>query len=73
MQALIEYWSGRPQQAVRLAQSARRYADSATAQLRLYSIEARAWSLLGDAQETTRCMGAAEAAAIAGRPRLPAR
>ena len=59
MQALIEYWSGRPQQAVRLAQSARRYADSATARVRLHSIEARAWSLLGDAREASRCMGAA--------------
>jgi hypothetical protein len=59
MQALIEYWSGRPQQAVRLAQSARRYADSATARVRLHSIEGRAWSLLGDAPEASRCMGAA--------------
>lgn len=59
MQALIEYWSGRPQQAVRLAQSARRYADSATARVRLHAIEGRAWSLLGDAQEASRCMSAA--------------
>jgi hypothetical protein len=59
MQALIEYWSGRPQQAVRLAQSARRYADSATARVRLHSIEGRAWSLLGDAQKASQCMGAA--------------
>jgi len=59
MQALIEYWSGRPQHAVRLAQSARRYADSGTARIRLHSIEARAWSLLGDAREASRCMGAA--------------
>jgi len=59
MQALIEYWSGRPRQAVRLAQSARRYADSATARVRLHSIEGRAWSLLGDAREASRCMGAA--------------
>jgi tetratricopeptide (TPR) repeat protein len=59
MQALIEYWSGRPQHAVRLAQSARRYADSGTARVRLHSIEARAWSLLGDAREASRCMGAA--------------
>ena len=62
MQALIEYWSGRPQHAVRLAQSARRYADSATARVRLHSIEARAGSLLGDAQEVSRCMGAATSA-----------
>jgi hypothetical protein len=59
MQSLIEYWSGRPQHAVRLAQSAARYADSATARVRLNSIEARAWSLLGDAREARRCMGAA--------------
>jgi hypothetical protein len=59
MQSLIEYWSGRPQHAVRLAQSAARYADSATARVRLHSIEARAWSLLGDAGEACRCMGAA--------------
>jgi len=59
MQALIEYWSGRPQHAVRLAQSAGRFADSSTALVRLHSIEARAWSLLGDAREARRCMGAA--------------
>lgn len=56
MQALIEYWSERPQHAVRLAQSAQRYADSATAQARLCSIEARVWARLGDARETSRCV-----------------
>jgi tetratricopeptide (TPR) repeat protein len=59
MQALIEYWSGRPQHAVRLAQSAGRYAGSATARVRLHAIEARAWSMLGDAAEASRCMSAA--------------
>jgi tetratricopeptide (TPR) repeat protein len=59
MQALIEYWSGRPQHAVRLAQSAGRFADSATALVRLHSVEARAWSLLGDAREASRCLDAA--------------
>ncbi len=59
MQALIEYWSGRPRQAVRLAQSASRYADSATARVRLHAIEGRAWSQVGDAREASRCMGAA--------------
>jgi hypothetical protein len=59
MQALIEYWSGRPQHAVRLAQSAGRFADSATAQVRLHSIEARAWSLLGDAREASQSLSAA--------------
>jgi hypothetical protein len=59
MQALIEYWSERPRQAVRLAQSAQRYADSATAQARLCSIEARVWARLGDDRETSRCLQAA--------------
>ena len=59
MQALIEYWSGRPQHAVRLAQSAGRFADSATALVRVHSIEARAWSLLGDPREASRCLDAA--------------
>jgi len=59
MQALIEYWSGRPQHAVRLAQSAGRHAGSATAQVRLHSVEARAWSLLGDTGEASRCLRAA--------------
>jgi hypothetical protein len=66
MQALIEYWSGRPQHAVRLAQSAGRFADSSTALVRLQSIEARAWSLLGDAREASRCMGAASDAPGSG-------
>ncbi|HEY5989218.1 MAG TPA: hypothetical protein VIV12_22990 [Streptosporangiaceae bacterium] len=62
MQALIEYWSGRPQHAVRLAQGAKPYAGSGTARVRLHAIEARAWSLLGEAQETSRCLGAAREA-----------
>jgi hypothetical protein len=66
MQALIEYWSERPQHAVRLAQSAQRYADSATARVRLCSIEARIWSRLGEAGEAGRCMQ--EAAGSRGSP-----
>jgi tetratricopeptide (TPR) repeat protein len=62
MQALVEYWSGRPQHAARLAQSGGRYADSATARVRLHSIEARAWSLLGESREASRCLGAAAGA-----------
>ena len=56
MQALVEYWSGRPEHAVRLAQSASKYADSATVAIRLHAIEARAWSLIGDAREADRCL-----------------
>lgn len=59
MQALIEYWSERPRQATRLAQGAQRYADSTTAKIRLFHIEARMWSRLGNLEETTRCVRAA--------------
>lgn len=59
MQALIEYWSGRPQRAVQLVRNAVCLTDSTTSIVRLQSIEARAWSLLGDFQEANRCLGAA--------------
>lgn len=59
MQALIEYWSERPRQAVRLAQSAQRYADCTTAKVRLLSIEARMWSRLVTPEEAHRCLQAA--------------
>lgn len=62
MQALIEYWSERPHQAARLAQSGQRYADSATAKARLYSIEARIWARLGNLREATGGMRAADQA-----------
>ncbi|MGH3158098.1 MAG: hypothetical protein ACRDNF_16185 [Streptosporangiaceae bacterium] len=67
MQALIEYWSERPKQAVRLAQSAGRYADSATASARLYSIEGRMWATLGDSWEANRCLHAAAGARESSR------
>lgn len=66
MQALIEYWSERPRQAVRLAQGAQRYAESATAMVRLFNIEARMWSRLGNLEETNRCVRAAEDARGSG-------
>jgi hypothetical protein len=62
MQALVEYWSGRPRHAVRLAQSASRYASTPTAKVRLLSIEARAWSLVGDGREASRCLAGAAGA-----------
>jgi tetratricopeptide (TPR) repeat protein len=62
MQALIEYWCDRPRQAIHLVQAAQRYADSATAKTRLFAIEARVWSRLGDQDEANRCMRAAEEA-----------
>lgn len=59
MQALIEYWSERPRQAARLAQGAHRWADSPTAKIRIYNIEARMWSRLGNLNEANRCVQAA--------------
>lgn len=59
MQALIEYWSERPRQAARLAQGAQRFADSTTAKVRLFNIEARMWGRLGNLEETNRCVRAA--------------
>lgn len=62
MHALIEYWSERPHRAVLLAQSGQEFADSATAKVRLCNIEARIWSKIGNADETQRCIRAAEEA-----------
>jgi tetratricopeptide (TPR) repeat protein len=59
MQALIEFWSGRPLEAVASAREAQAYAPAGTAMVRLRCIEARAWSHLGDAHETVRAIGAA--------------
>ncbi|GAA2626677.1 DNA-binding protein [Actinomadura fulvescens] len=47
-QALIAYWDGRPQEAVRLAQSGQRYQATGTGRVRVCCIEARAWSHLGN-------------------------
>lgn len=59
MQALIEYWSERPRQGARLAQGAQRFADSSTAKVRLFTIEARMWARLGNLEESNRCIRAA--------------
>ncbi|RBO87946.1 hypothetical protein DFR74_110201 [Nocardia puris] len=60
MHALIEYWSERPRRAVLLAQSGQEYAESATARVRLFNIEARIWSKIGSADDTERCVRAAD-------------
>jgi tetratricopeptide (TPR) repeat protein len=59
MQALIEYWSGRPLGAIALVQEGQAYAPPGTALVRLRCVEARAWSHLGDAGQTARAIGAA--------------
>ncbi|MFR9750552.1 helix-turn-helix domain-containing protein [Nocardia sp. 004] len=62
MHALIEYWSQRPRRAVQLVQSGQDFAESATAAVRLHTIEARIWSALGSTADTSRCLRAAAAA-----------
>jgi tetratricopeptide (TPR) repeat protein len=60
MQALIAYWSGRPLEALHFAHGAQETAPSGTPLVRLRCIEARAWSHLGDLDETNRAVHAAQ-------------
>ncbi|MBH0778851.1 helix-turn-helix domain-containing protein [Nocardia bovistercoris] len=62
MHALIEYSAERPRRAVLLVQGGHEFAESATARVRLFTIEARIWSKMGSADDTDRCIRAAEAA-----------
>ncbi|WP_169811574.1 helix-turn-helix domain-containing protein [Nocardia shimofusensis] len=66
MHALIECRSQRPRRAVLLAQSGQEYAESATARVRLFNIEARMWATLGNAADTDRCVRAADEASAHG-------
>ncbi len=59
LQAMIAYWSGSPDTAVRLAQDGQRYAPSRTAFARLASIEALASAAMGVEAETVRTIGGA--------------
>jgi transcriptional regulator with XRE-family HTH domain len=53
-QALIAFWSGRPRDSVRLAQSGRDYVRGGTGFVRLCNIESRGWAHLGNRSETQR-------------------
>jgi tetratricopeptide (TPR) repeat protein len=59
-QALIAYWSGRPQDAVRLAQTGRDYLDSGAGLVRACCIEGRAWSHLGNRRGVEAAIAAAK-------------
>lgn len=48
MQAIVALWSGFPQEAVEIARSGHTYVSEGSPLVRLYSIEARAWSMLGN-------------------------
>lgn len=59
-QALTAYWSGRPEEATRLADAGLELAPSGTPSIRLYNIAARAWSHLGDTERTRAALASAE-------------
>jgi transcriptional regulator with XRE-family HTH domain len=61
-QAVVALWSGRGREAVDLAASGQAHADSGPAMVRLRSVEARAWALVGDAGETRRAIAASQRA-----------
>ncbi len=61
-QAVVAFWSGRAREAVDLATSGQVYARSGPATVRLRSVEARAWALVGNAGETRRAVTASQRA-----------
>jgi hypothetical protein len=65
-QALIAYWDDRPLDAVRLAQAGRSYLAAGTGAVRLCLIEARAWSHLGNGEESERALQDASGARESG-------
>lgn len=61
LQSLIAYWSGRPQEAVRYARSGAEYAVNMTGSVAVWlpALEARAWALMGTADEARKALGRA--------------
>jgi hypothetical protein len=59
LQVAATFWSGRPRQAVEVCAVALEAAPSGTARVRLYSVQARALSLIGARQETREALRAA--------------
>lgn len=60
MQAIAALWSGRPQEAIELVRSGQTYASAGTAAVRLFAIEARAWSMLAHEEEVSASVRAAK-------------
>jgi DNA-binding XRE family transcriptional regulator len=61
-QAVVAFWSGRAREAIDLATSGQSCARSGPALVRLRSVEARAWALIGDATQTRRAIDASKRA-----------
>lgn len=59
-QALLAYWTGRPQHAVTLAEAGLAEAPPGSPRARLYGIVARAWSHVGNETETRAAITAAD-------------
>ncbi|MGC4771551.1 hypothetical protein ACLQ25_21600 [Micromonospora sp. DT44] len=58
LQSLIAYWAGRPQEAVRLAQSGAEYAANVSGSVAswLPALEARAWALMNSTDDARRAL-----------------
>ena len=61
-QALLAYWTGRPQRAVTLAKAGLAEAPPGSPRARLHGIVARAWSHVGNQTETRAAIAAADGA-----------
>lgn len=58
--SLLTYWSGRPREAVQIADEALAASPGGSASARLHAIRARAWALLGDVTEVTEAVQRAD-------------
>lgn len=58
--SLLTYWSGRPREAVQIADEALAASPGGSASARLYAIRARAWALIGDLAEVTSAVQRAD-------------
>jgi hypothetical protein len=70
LQSLIAYWAGRPQEAVRYAQSGAEYATNVTGSVAAWlpALEARAWALMNMTNEAGNALGRATDHRAAYRP-----
>ncbi|MFF8322001.1 helix-turn-helix domain-containing protein [Streptomyces bobili] len=73
VESLIAYWTGRYEQAARLAQAGRRHRASGSIGARLASLEARALAIAGDSSGALAALSDAERSreAISGRDEVP--
>ncbi|MGW7304707.1 hypothetical protein ACWGI1_03915 [Streptomyces sp. NPDC054835] len=73
MESLIAYWTGRYEQAARLAQVGRRHRASGSIGARLASLEARALAIVGDSAGALAALADAERSreAVSGRDEMP--